>query len=323
MGIIKNRNTGEEIILKSIHQFGRAKHNQTQLTCNCISRFHAVIRWEESEWQIIDNSKNGTILDNKYFHHSCKTLSIGNIIRFANDKSIIWEIIDDKPPSSYLLSTKIPNCIFELNSLNMLPNNKTPLVSFFKTNTYKWNADTGHETIELKNGNKYIFGNNEWLFIENEIIEYTIDFCNIIDQSYFLFTISDDEEDVDVKIIINDLHLELGVKVYNHLLLELVRQKLIDRNSGLDQRNQGWISVSKMENFLSKELLIDIDDYYLNIQVHRLRKKIMEIKPYGYLFSNIIERKKGKLRFTHPHFKIIRSNSLNIAKQKQPVLEIY
>lgn len=323
MGIIKNGSTGEIIVLKTTHQFGRSKQSHTQIMAKCISRNHAVIRWEESEWQIIDFSKNGTTVDNHYFHHSKKTLSVGSKIQFAEDKSITWEVIDDKSPSSYLVSTKIPNRIFELDSLDLLPNNTFPMVSFFKTASLKWCADIGSRTFELNNDQIYTFGNQEWHFIENEEVGCTMDFCNILNESYFLFTISNDEEDVDVKIIINDLYLNLGIKVYNHVLLALVRQKTIDRRSGIDLRNQGWISVCDMKNSLSKELLKDIDDYYLNIQIHRLRKNIMKIKPYGYLFSDIIERKKGELRFNHPHFKIIKENTLNNLKQKQLVQELY
>jgi|GEM_PF-1060985 len=323
MGAIKNYETGEIVVLNTYHQFGRGVRNQTLLTDCCISRNHALIRWEEPEWQIIDYSKNGTIIDGKYIYHSTIKLTVGTRIQFGKKESVIWEFIDDKRPCSYLKSTKNKNRYFELTSLNMFPNNESPEVSFYKTNMANWNVDVQGEIIELKNGNTYVFDDEEWLFIENEFIESTADFNSLINQSYFSFSVSEDEEDVSVKIIVNDLQLDLGVRVYNHVLLKLVRQKLLDEKEGVDCCRQGWVSMAEMTDYLSKELFHDVDEYYLNIQIYRLRKKIMDLKPYGYLFSHLIERKKGELRFNHPYFEIIKGE--NQIRQLQSSLnnEVY
>lgn len=320
MGAIRNLNTGEIIVLNTYHQFGRGVRNQTVINDSCISRSHATIRWDESEWQIIDYSKNGTVIDGKYIYHCTIKLKIGTKIQFGKKDSEVWEFIDDKHPRSYLKSLRNQNRYFELASLNIFPNDERPEVLFYKTNMANWEVDVEGEIIELKNGNKYVFGDEEWLFVENEFIESTTDFLSLVNQSYFSFSVSEDEEDVGVRIIVNDLQLDLGVRVYNHVLLKLVRKILEDDKEGVEYSRHGWVSMVEMTEYLSKELLHDIDEYYLNIQIYRLRKKIMELKPYGYLFSHVIERKRGELRFNHPYFEIIKGN--NAIRQMHDFYEI-
>jgi len=61
---------------------------------------------------------------------------------------------------------------------------------------------------------------------------------------------------------------------------------------------------------LSKELLKEVDAYYINTLIHRLRKNLINLPPYGFLFANIVERKKGKLRFGLPNFEIEKERAL-------------
>ncbi len=323
MGVIKNNHTGVEIILFSDHHFGRGIQNRTRLTESCISRTHAVIRWDESGWQIIDHSKNGTIIDGRFIYHASKKLTIGSKIQFGEEESTVWEFIDDNRPSSYLISNQNPSKVFELAFQNLLPNRDNPEVSFFKTDSTIWSADIAGDIIELTNGCAYNFANEEWEYVENESLESTTDSNNIVNQSYFLFSVSRDEEEVDIKIIVNDLQLDLGIRIYNHILLKLVRQRIADERNGCDVDQLGWVSMDEMTGFLSKELLKEVDDYYLNIQIYRLRNKIMELKPYGYLFSNIIERKKGELRFNHPYFKIVKGETQTAQIKLAPKTSVY
>jgi DNA-binding response OmpR family regulator len=133
---------------------------------------------------------------------------------------------------------------------------------------------------------------------------------DITKNARFEVFLSMDEENILSRIRINDLVLNLGERVYNHLLLLLVREKKVDIEAGLNRKLSGWVHMESISNALSKELLKDVDNYYINIQIHRLRKHLMSLEPYGYLFTNIIEREKGKLRFNMDNFKIIKGKDL-------------
>ena len=52
----------------------------------------------------------------------------------------------------------------------------------------------------------------------------------------------------------------------------------------------------------------DIDQYYVNVQLYRIRKKLVQLKPFGYLFSGVVERRPGELRFADNPFQIRKEN---------------
>ena len=119
-----------------------------------------------------------------------------------------------------------------------------------------------------------------------------------------------DEEQIISKIAINDLELDLGNRVFNHLLLYLIREKQKDLSFGVTDTSCGWVYMDDLNKAMSKELLKEVDAYYINTLIHRLRKFLMKLKPYGFLFANIIERKKGQLRFGLSKFEINKERAL-------------
>jgi len=313
MGILKNLNTFEIFYLLTSHHIGRSLQNDTQINDYCVSRQHAVIRWNESSWQLIDQSKNGSIVDGKIVCQTSINLEKGATIKFGNDESDVWELTDDSPPRSFFRCINEKNSFIELNKNTVLQDINNNTVSFFKSGETKWFEDNGSEIKELINGETYYLDHKEYSFINNEIFESTIDLNTILNHSYFLFNVSADEEIVDTSIVINQLNLKIGTRVYNHMLLRLVRQKIKDETHNVDSQHKGWMSIEEMLDFLGKELLLEVDNYYLNVQIYRFRKALVNLNPYGYLFYNVIERKKGKLRFNHRLYKIIKDGELIIS----------
>lgn len=59
------------------------------------------------------------------------------------------------------------------------------------------------------------------------------------------------------------------------------------------------MDVETLVNKLSKEELKEIDQYNLNTRIRRIRKGLLALQPYGNQFVNIIERKRGAVRFNH------------------------
>jgi hypothetical protein len=306
MASLINLQTEEIIVLNSYHQFGRASQNDTCIMSIDVSRNHATICWQNSTWKIIDHSKNGTIVDNRILCQSSRNLKEGNRIQFGGKDSNTWKVLDLKAPCSYLKSTSKKNNYIELSAAILLPSNESPEISLYKNSNASWKLDTGKEIIELQNRNVYRLGNEDWEYIENEILDTTTDLNDISKYACVVFKISADEEAIDVKIVINDFQLDLGERVYNHVLLKLAQEREKFGKALVVSEKQGWMDMNELIGFLSKELLIEVDEYYLNVQIHRLRKRLMDLPPYGYLFSNIIERKNGELRFNHPNFKIVK-----------------
>ena len=64
MATIKNKLTGETIILNAQNTFGRNQKNAiTHIPDADVSQSHAIIFWKNAEWQLQDYSRNGTLVN--------------------------------------------------------------------------------------------------------------------------------------------------------------------------------------------------------------------------------------------------------------------
>lgn len=307
MATIKNKLSGQVIILNTQNTFGRNKQNSiTHIPDMDVSQSHAVIFWQNEEWYIQDYSRNGTLINGEYIHHSTRKLIENTTIQFGKGKLAQWQLIDVKEPTSYLRSLKNPETILELNTCHILPNGKDAEILIYFSKNKKWKAETASSTIEFEHGKTYQLNEEEWQFIDNEPLEDTIDNGNVVDSAHFLFSLSEDEEHVGLKIVVDATELDLGERVHHYLLLMLARKRLCDMNNEDIFNDHGWISIEDLVYQMSKELYKEIDAYYLNLQIHRFRKQLLGIQPYGSLFMDVIERRRGEIRFAHRFFQILK-----------------
>ncbi len=311
MAIVKNTSTDEIIVLHSQHLFGRNQQlSNTHISESDISQSHATIFWKCDCWYLKDHSRNGTLVNGKFISQSTHKLQNKDTIQFGQATSTKWQLIENNAPSSYLQSLTHKHKIYALPfSLDML-HTLYQDVHIYRSVDQQWNAKIKNNTIVLIHGTTIAFNNDTWIFIENKNFEETIDHGQILKQAYYQFTLSQDEEHIDLKIISNKLMLDLGSRIYNYLLLTLARKRLLDANASYSIIDQGWIAIEDLISDLSKEFVKDIDAYYINLQIYRIRKNLSAIEPYGYLFINIIERKNGFIRFAHPYFKIIKETQV-------------
>ncbi len=304
MATIKNKLTGKITILNAQNTFGRNPKNAiTIIPDSDVSQSHALIFWKNNEWHLQDYSRNGTLINGEYVHHSTRKLDEKVTIQFGKNASTQWEVVDLNPPSSYLRSLSKPDTILELNTCHILPKgDNTDILIYFSKEKY-WKAETVSSTIKFEHGKSYELNDDEWEFIENEPLDDTIDNGNVVDSAHFLFTLSTDEEHIRLKIMVDALELDLGERAHHYLLFLLAKKR---QGSQDEARNndQGWVDIDTLLDEMSKELYKEIDVYYLNLQIHRFRKQVLGVKPYGNLFLDVIERRRGEIRFGHEFFQI-------------------
>lgn len=306
MATLQNSITKEKIYLNTQHTFGRNQHSSnTYIPELDISQLHAIISWKGNAWYIYDQSRNGTLVNGKFINNTSLQISNNTKIQFGEEKTTEWEVLDCSPPTSYLKSLQNPNNIIKLKSSHAFPNEETPNVFIYPSKDI-WRFEENGNTQDLISNTVYSIDGEEYLFIENKAMEETMDMGFSPDDAFFQFTLSSDEEHIHLKLITKNQEIDLGERVHNYILLALVRKKLIDRDTGYTINDQGWISVDDLLEDLSKEFNKEIDIYYLNLKIHRIRKLLLDIKSYGHLFSNIMERRPGEIRFSHPYFQIIK-----------------
>jgi len=309
MALIENMETHEKVFLHSYHLFGRNSQScNTIINNQDVSRSHATIRWTTGGWHIQDHSTNGTLVNGEFLHRNIFKINKDAMLQFGSEHAVKWKVLDINAPANYLRSINHKDEIIILKTCHALPNEQEPQISIFKTENRSWVAEIGHEKIMLNSGMRLNIGNEEWEFVENEASFETMDYGNILHNAYFKFCVSSDEEDIRLKLVADGHEYDLGRRTYNYLLLALTRKRLLDIDLGFCIDDQGWLSMKTLEKDVSKELGHDVDAYYLNLQIYRLRKHLMEMKPFGHLFSNVIERRTGELRFAFPKIKVVKDN---------------
>lgn len=312
MAFLENTITGEKRIINSMYTIGRGNKNDLWITNSDISKMHCVIFWEADRWYLKDHSRNATLVNQRVVHHATIELIEDCEIQFGEEEETVWKLGSlDAPRSYFVRGTDTHKEYIELkDDVFLYPNAENPLVSFFLSPSMCWMMDDGNSVKDLLHREEYEVIDKKWKFISNESMEDTVDQMMVMKMARLDYHISADEESVGIKIIVNDLEMTLGDQIHNHLLLLLARIKKSDVQNEVGSEDQGWIYSESLLHELSRELLQEIDTNYLNIMIHRIRSSFKELKPYGYLFANIIERKRGKLRLNYGNIRIIKENQI-------------
>ena len=171
----------------------------------------------------------------------------------------------------------------------------------------QWIAESSNNTTYLEHRVVFKFIGEDWLFVENESYQETFDHGHIQNNAKFKFLLSSDEEDVQLNIVINTLEMNLGSRNHHFLLLVLARARQEQFELGYTCEEVGWISMDEASSTLGRELLRDLDHLALNMFIHRLRKQLKTLSPYGPLFTNMVERRKNEIRFAYSDFEIVKS----------------
>ena len=304
MASIINSVTQELVILTPHYIFGRNPAiANTHLPQVDISQSHSSVFWARDGWYLRDHSRNGTLIDGELIRQSTRKLMKKHIIQFGSDESTRWRILDLEPPCPYLKSLKRKDEIIKLSFVTELCNQDQHEAAIYYLPEKGWFFERGGATSSLSHGSKILFQDDEWEFVSNGDIEETIDLGNIVARSYFLFHLSHDEEHISLQLVLSDEQvIDLGSRSHNYMLLALSRRRLSDQLPEIAPEEQGWMQVSNLVKDLSREMRKDIDMYFLNLQIFRLRKQLYETLSFGYAFANVIERRSGEIRLGHPFF---------------------
>ena len=298
MATIMNHSTQEQVYLHYLHTFGRGKTNNTRIKVADVSTDHAKIYWQDQRWFITDRSRNGTLVNNRFLNNATRTLNRGDIIKFGRAQATEWQVIDLAPPLNYLQSLHSGKKLVLTDTYYALPNEEAPTLELLQTEA-GWALEDEGNTYLLTDKQTLNLQGEKWVFVENERTEDTIDYNEIKNKAGFRFTLSADQEKVNVKIWVGDSVMDLGHKTYNQVLFILAQQRQKDIQAGVPAKDQGWMRVEQLTHILSKEELREVDQYNLNTRIRRIRQDLLKLPPYGKQFVGIIERKRGDLRFNH------------------------
>jgi hypothetical protein len=308
VGILLSEATGEQVVLREFHVFGRnASRSDTYLPDPHVSLLHASMRWCDNSWQLTDNSRNGTFLDGCLLSKGeWITVQRGQRLQFGMHSANPWRLIDTAAPLACLLPLDANCKQIELTYSNLLPNPEPPELSIYQVSSAQWLMDTATETLILADGDIVKLGAYRYKLQLAAQLDVTL--CNTLIGSgnipLLKFLLSLDEEHTHTHIEYGKKSFDLGEREHHYCLVTLARRRLADARAGLDASAQGWIESAELAKMLGMEL------QHVNIQIFRARNQMMKQLPANTKMADIVERRRGGIRFGAFPFEIIRGSQL-------------
>lgn len=309
MAILQELHTQHPLYLGSLHLFGRNPSRVDTVLHNAdASKIHASIRWNGTLWEIVDHSRNGTLIDEQTLLKNSKmALAMGHTIRFAAGGQQSWRVINLDAPCPMLLPINHGKSPISLSKLHLLPDEIAPEVSIHLASNGQWRREDVSGCTILQDGDKVYVAGDTWQFFNRFEVDATIDInaCrySATPDALFNFMVSQNEEHIQLTIVAGEQQVNLGERTHHYSLLLLARRRFSDARRGWDAWSQGWISVEKCAAMLG------IEPKHLNMQLHRARQQIARACSMDFC-SNCIERRRGELRFGSFRFQIMRGAQL-------------
>jgi FHA domain len=316
MGYLLNKESQLKLPLREHHTVGRRVDKvDTVVADPVVSRIHAAIEWRDDHWQLKDLSSNGTWLDGKRLQGSGGyPLQPGSTMCFGREESTIFELVDAAPPTSMLLATSGEATDTLLHPYLFLPNDETPeFVVYYSQAGRCWhsyplagNTET-HGPQDLAHGQLLNSNTGQWrVFLAETGLSTQLmsDAPQKLDDYQFMFDLSLDEEITRLTLMREQLEIDMGERSHHYLLMHLARHRTDEAAKGVDEKSQGWMD----KELLARELGIDVP--HLNILIFRARKQIAEKLVVAIDSEQLVERRKGQVRFGCPHFTIHKGATL-------------
>lgn len=319
MAYIFNIATQTYLPLAAHHTFGRlANAVDTHIDKPYVSKLHAAIEWNGSEWRIKNLGLNGTWLNSANLPTGeTMPLKCNDELYFAELTDPAFTLIDLSPPADMLWPLDLPQgarpAPIYLARYHLLPDAYNPeLALYFDEQQQEWqvetlNAQQEHLSYCLRNGDSLVLQDAHWQLIRTHIYgpteAHAINLQQLNDME-FVFNLSLDEETTQLALVSSQQHVDLGIRNHHYLLAQLARHRADDAALGLDCINQGWVYTDLLANELG------LDNIHMNIYIFRLRKQIADALPTLLGLHTLVERRGGKIRFGCDKFKIYKGGTL-------------
>jgi hypothetical protein len=294
MGILINERSGQRVILRANHVFGRqGARCDTWLQDQEVSRLHAVIRWSVGRWFVVDQSRNGSLLDGERLPAGQSVpLTPGQQLRFGPAETSAWRVADIGPPVNALVPVNHGLAPIALTRHNLLPSAADPELSVYEVESGQWIVDDAASSRPLGDGETVMLGGQPFrlqLAFDTEPTRTSLD-LGASEPPLLAFDLSLDEEHTRLRVLHAGHETDLGERSHHYCLVTLARKRLADARAGHDPAAQGWLDSAQLAKMLG------IEASHLNIQIYRARDQLMGAVPTANALAQAVERRRGGLR---------------------------
>ncbi|MGU7770113.1 FHA domain-containing protein [Burkholderia sp. MR1-5-21] len=307
MATLKNDLSGQACLLHAYHVFGRdAARCDTVIRDPSVSRVHAHIRWIGGRWELHDHSSNGTSLSGALLRDGeHAVLTQGDVIRFGSAGLAPWRVDSLDDPADTLWPIRGAARPVVLEASQILPALAARPVTIVKSPAGDWLCDDTLPPRTLRHGDEISAGDFAWrlaLVRSGSTMQLGSPVDLAVPAQWLEFHVSRNEEHVRGLLHVRGGMVDLGERAHHYCLVTLARSRSVDMQAGYDAATQGWIELDKLARMLG------IDSSHVNVQIHRARAQFAALP--GLTASQLVERRRGSVRFGDFPFRIIRGEHL-------------
>lgn len=269
MAELQQLESGRRCYLLAEHLVGRSPHCDLHIQADYISGQHAAIRWTGQTWELKDlGSRNGTTLNGAVLEPGrAYPLEKDSIMTFGRE-SQRWGLSDASAPALMALPIGPGAPVFLEGDMLIVPGGDSPEVVVLRGPRGEWQVESADGLTQIEDGDTFDAGGVTWRFCCPAVIAPTssLEPRPSVRDARLRFSVSLDEEHVELGLECQKRTLALGTRSHNYLLLTLARRRLADKADGFLDSVCGWI--------YQEDLLKDLSTTHLqlNVDICRIRK---------------------------------------------------
>lgn len=248
---------------------GRAPDCVVRTSSRLTSSRHAELAWTGACWRVRDlGSKNGTTVGGQRLDPgSSAPLDVGMRICFG-DPEERWCVVDVAPPRPSALCLDTGAVLVLTDGYIHLPDAEEPLVSVYDHPTLGWLVESVAGGVEpVVHGQVIVAGSSYRLDLGGECSTAVAGpGVRSVSTALLRFTVSPDEEHVDLDVVWEDDARRMPPSVHWYLVVTLARARLDDERAATQPpRERGWVH----RDDLCRRLRTTVNK--LNVDLHRVR----------------------------------------------------
>lgn len=292
MGTLRPRGATEGLVLYPEHTLGRSKSCGLQVPHPRVSGLHAVIFWADESWHLKDlGSRNGSFVNGK-------RVEPGERVRLPRGAEIdlgvggpTFELVDDTAPLPLLVAADDPSFRYWIQGTSLaLPSEERPEALLYLENSGGWQLQTEEGVRAIDEHGLFTLGRRMFRVIASRGVPETMklgDSLRLSDAA-LKFSVSADEEHVELRVETRGSHFSLGHRAHHYLLLTLARARKKIVIPSITLGEEGWIEREALERMLRQS------QQHINLGVWRARRQFAEA---GFSDAeNLVERRGSELR---------------------------